>query len=56
VILLVYKEQLVHYPEALHASAEKNYINIFEAYKTGIPKSTPFWDKDIFCVGSFWIR
>jgi hypothetical protein len=51
VILLVYKEQLVHYPEALHARQEKNYINIFEAYKTGIPKGTPFWDKDIFLCG-----
>jgi hypothetical protein len=46
--LLVYKEQLVCYPEAVHVSTEKNYINIFEAFKTGIPKSIPFWDKDIF--------
>jgi hypothetical protein len=35
VILLVYKEQLVCYPEAVHVSTEKNYINIFEAFKTG---------------------
>jgi hypothetical protein len=42
VILLVHKEQLVHYPDVLHASTEKNYINIFEADKTGI--------KIFFCV------